>query len=75
MGILVTGGTGLLGREVVERLKRDGHAVRGMSRRPQPSPGWVVADLRSGQGVREAAAGMDVIVHCATAFGRGCGGR
>jgi uncharacterized protein YbjT (DUF2867 family) len=69
--ILVTGGTGLLGRKVVERLKRAGNEVRGMSRRPQLSPDWVVADLRSGQGVREAAAGMDVIVHCATAFGRG----
>lgn len=69
--ILVTGGTGLLGRRVVERLARDGHDVRGLSRRPQASPGWVVADLKTGQGVREAVAGVDVIVHCATAFGRG----
>ncbi|WP_158848761.1 SDR family oxidoreductase [Saccharothrix deserti] len=70
--ILVTGGTGLLGRKVVERLVREGREVRVMSRGPRPSPDrdWAVADLKSGQGVREAVAGADVIVHCATAFGR-----
>lgn len=71
--ILVTGGTGLLGRKVVERLARGGHGPRITSRRPHPASDhdWVVADLKSGEGVREAADGTDVIVHCATAFSRG----
>lgn len=68
--IVVTGGTGLLGRQVVERLLTRGREVRVMSRTPRPVPGdrhdWVTADLATGQGVREALAGADVIVHCAT---------
>lgn len=73
--ILVTGGTGMLGRLVVERLLDAGREVRVMSRRPQPAHDsaryeWATADLRSGQGAGEAVAGATVIVHCATAFGR-----
>ncbi|MFD2077577.1 SDR family oxidoreductase [Actinopolymorpha cephalotaxi] len=73
--ILVTGGTGLLGRQVVRRLLDAGAQVRVMSRRARPagdhSPyAWATADLRSGAGVAEAVAGVDAVVHCATAFGR-----
>lgn len=73
--ILVTGGTGLLGRQVVGRLVDAGAQVRVMSRRARPagdsSPyAWATADLRSGAGVTEAVAGVDAVVHCATAFGR-----
>jgi uncharacterized protein YbjT (DUF2867 family) len=74
--ILVTGGTGLLGRLVAARLVDAGRAVRVTSRRPRPAHDrvryeWAIADLRSGQGAGEAVAGVRVIVHCATAFGRG----
>lgn len=34
MRIVVAGGTGFLGRPLVERLERDGHEVRVLSRRP-----------------------------------------
>ncbi|MGN9777670.1 SDR family oxidoreductase [Micromonospora sp. H33] len=73
--ILVTGGTGLLGRLVVKRLLDAGAKVRVMSRRPRPAGdrapyAWATADLRSGSGVREATVGVGSIVHCATAFGR-----
>jgi uncharacterized protein YbjT (DUF2867 family) len=73
---LVTGGTGALGRVVVGRLLDAGRGVRVMSRRPRPVEnngryGWATADLRFGNGVEEAVAEVDVIVHCATAFGRG----
>jgi uncharacterized protein YbjT (DUF2867 family) len=74
--ILVTGGTGLLGRLVVERLHHEAGEVRVMSRKARTGSGnsrytWATADLRSGHGVHDAAAGVDVIVHCATAYGRG----
>ncbi|CAL9564658.1 hypothetical protein SUDANB95_04666 [Actinosynnema sp. ALI-1.44] len=64
--IAVTGGQGLLGKLVVERLA--GHDVRVVSRRS--GPGLVSADLRTGRGVAEAVAGVDVVVHCATGMNR-----
>lgn len=74
--ILVTGGTGLLGRLVVTRLCDKATEVRIMSRKAQAGSGngrytWATADLRRNRGVAEAVADTDVIVHCATAYGRG----
>ena len=78
--ILVTGGTGTLGREVVRCLLDEGREVRVMSRRPRPAsasgpgsrPGtqWAAADLLSGDGVADAVTGVDAIVHCATTLGQ-----
>lgn len=67
--ILVTGGTGVLGREVVARLAANGHTVRIMSRsasRLQPgSPmEWAQADFATGQGLIEAVRHVDIIVNC-----------
>jgi uncharacterized protein YbjT (DUF2867 family) len=65
--ILVTGGTGTLGRLVVPRLRDAGHAVRVLSRRDRgPSPGVepVTGDLTSGNGLDAAVDGIDTIVHC-----------
>jgi uncharacterized protein YbjT (DUF2867 family) len=71
--ILVTGGTGTLGRPLVELLTSRGAAVRVLSRRPPPTPAppyeWCTGDLRRGQGIEAAVAGATTIVHCAT--GRG----
>ncbi|MFI5590963.1 SDR family oxidoreductase [Amycolatopsis sp. NPDC051758] len=66
MRILVTGGTGQLGRVVVERLRTAGEDVRVLSRRS--APGVVPGDLRTGRGIDSAVAGVDVVVHCATDF-------
>ncbi|MFD5058205.1 SDR family oxidoreductase [Streptomyces sp. NPDC058394] len=60
--ILVTGGTGTLGREVTDRLRTEGHEVRVLSRRSQP----YAVDLRDGTGLGAAVDGVDTIVHCAT---------
>ncbi|MEU5593885.1 NAD(P)H-binding protein [Streptomyces sp. NPDC020298] len=61
--ILVTGGTGTLGRLVTERLRADGHEVRVLSRRAQP----YAVDLRAGgPGLDAAVAGVDTVVHCAS---------
>lgn len=64
--VLVTGGTGVLGRELVRRL-RDRADVRVLTRRPPSGPGFVQGDLETGEGVAAAVAGVDVIAHCASA--------
>lgn len=66
--VLVTGGTGGLGRRVVARLGAAGREVRVLSRRPHPSQSgieYVVGDLVNNQGVEAAVAGASVVVHCA----------
>ncbi|MFJ3305479.1 SDR family oxidoreductase [Streptomyces sp. NPDC086549] len=61
--ILVTGGTGTLGRLVVERLRTDGHEVRVLSRHARSH----AVDLRAGgAGLDAAVAGVDTVVHCAS---------
>lgn len=66
--ILVTGGTGTLGRPTVTQLGAAGHQVRVLSRRPGPDR--VVADLTSGAGLDAAVDGAEVVVHLATSQGR-----
>jgi uncharacterized protein YbjT (DUF2867 family) len=65
--IVVTGGTGTLGRLVVTRLQDAGQAVRVLSRHAGDLEGveYVVADLDTGEGVEPGLAGASVIVHCA----------
>jgi uncharacterized protein YbjT (DUF2867 family) len=67
--ILITGGRGILGREIVARLKNTEHRVRVMSRRaaqPDTQVEWAQADFESGSGVPEALQAVDIIVHCAS---------
>lgn len=70
--ILVTGGTGTLGRAVVRRARDAGLDVRIASRRPKPArqpggaPGWSTVDYRTGAGLAAALADVATIVHCAT---------
>lgn len=64
MKVLVTGASGNLGSVVLPRLINDGHDVVGMSRRSRP--GWVTADLATGEGLAEAVRGVDSIVHLAS---------
>ncbi|MGP6173626.1 SDR family oxidoreductase [Corynebacterium sp. A21] len=70
--ILVTGGTGTLGRAVVEQLNAGPHDVRVLSRHPGPaSEIRVVGDLLTGAGLADAVNGVSTIVHCATTNGKG----
>ena len=66
--ILVTGGTGTLGRLLVPRLRDAGHRVRVLSRHGDGTEDGVTylkGDLASGEGIAAAVAGVDVVVHCA----------
>jgi uncharacterized protein YbjT (DUF2867 family) len=67
MHILVTGGTGALGRPVVARLLESGHKVRILSRRAAPGDDWVQGDLATGAGLVQAVTGIDAIVHAGSA--------
>ncbi len=67
MNILVTGGTGTLGRHVVTRLRQSGHRARILSRQPRGHIDAVHGDIRTGEGVARALAGMEVVVHAASA--------
>lgn len=62
--ILVTGGTGVLGRRVVHRLHSAGIATRVLSHSNKPRT--VSGDLRSGVGLEPAVRGIDTVIHCAT---------
>ncbi|HEY6411311.1 MAG TPA: NAD(P)H-binding protein [Ktedonobacteraceae bacterium] len=68
--VLVTGGTGRLGREVVACLLAREHSARVLSHRAHAVvPRGVElfqGDMATGAGLREAVAGVDAIIHCAS---------
>jgi len=66
--ILVTGGTGTLGRPVAQRLRDVGASVTVLSRHPRETAEGVrytAGDLSTGEGIEAAVRGAEVIVHCA----------
>jgi uncharacterized protein YbjT (DUF2867 family) len=66
--ILVTGGTGTLGRLVVPRLRDAGRNVRVLSRRSREGEEgvrFVTGDLATGEGLEAAVDGVETIVHLA----------
>src|SRR5919107_851404 len=66
--ILVTGGTGTLGRHVVRRLRDAGNNVRVLSRRSHEAEDgiqFMSGDLATGEGIEAAVDGIETIVHLA----------
>jgi uncharacterized protein YbjT (DUF2867 family) len=57
--VLVTGGSGDLGRRVVRELTARGHSAVAESRRTG-------VDLATGEGLDQAVEGIDAVVHCAS---------
>ncbi|WP_328666183.1 SDR family oxidoreductase [Streptomyces sp. NBC_00322] len=67
--LLVTGGTGTLGRLVVGRLRAADCDVRVLSRRSRASGAgveYVTGDLAKDEGIASAVKGASVIVHLAS---------
>jgi uncharacterized protein YbjT (DUF2867 family) len=66
--VLVTGGTGALGRQVVPLLAQHGAEVCILSRRPRQVDGveTIQGNMITGAGLAEAVRGVDVVVHCAS---------
>ncbi|WP_033213621.1 SDR family oxidoreductase [Kitasatospora phosalacinea] len=79
--LLVTGATGVLGREVLRHARTTGRPVRALTRRTA-HPGhptdtgtgtgtnsdtdWYTGDLTAGTGLDAAFAGVDAVIHCAS---------
>jgi uncharacterized protein YbjT (DUF2867 family) len=71
MKILLTGGTGGLGRELVRAAETAGYTVRVASRGAAPADlpagrEWARMDVESGAGVREALVGANAVIHAAS---------
>ena len=71
MTLLITGGTGTLGRALVDAATAAGLAVRVASRRSGPRDAsttaeWAQMDLESGVGVASGLAGVDTVIHAAS---------
>jgi 2-alkyl-3-oxoalkanoate reductase len=72
--VLVTGGTGFLGRRLVERLLGEGRRVTVLGRTPAPEleargARFVRASLDDAAAVRGACAGIDSVFHVAAKVG------
>jgi len=66
--ILVTGGTGHLGRDLLKQLRTQHRAVRALARRPGAEAGveWAQGDLATGDGIKPALKDVDTVIHAAT---------
>jgi uncharacterized protein YbjT (DUF2867 family) len=66
--VLVTGGTGHLGRDLVRSLVAKGRTVRVLATRPggEMDVQWVKGDLATGEGVEESLSGVESVIHAAT---------
>lgn len=69
--IFLTGGSGHLGRPVLDELVRRGHAVTALARGPRPLPGARVirGDLARPHDFLHAAASSEAVVHLASPRG------
>jgi len=77
--VIVFGGTGFLGRRVVDRLTQEGTTVRVAARHPQrvgagaipAGPGRIIpvsADVRDEASVASAIAGAEAVVNVVSAY-------
>ena len=72
--VLVTGGTGFLGRRIVERLLGEGRRVTVLARQPAPDlekrgVHFIAASLDDADAVRAACTGIETVFHTAAKVG------
>lgn len=78
MNILITGGSGFIGRHVARKALQNGHTIRVLTRQPTKSflgsNEWghqvelIQQDLQQASGLKNALQGIDAVIHCAAAM-------
>lgn len=73
--ILITGGSGTLGRKLLHPLLKTGNTVRISSRGPRKATipaevEWAQASLETGEGLTQALQGIGTIIHAASGLGK-----
>ncbi|WP_264572323.1 MULTISPECIES: NAD-dependent epimerase/dehydratase family protein [unclassified Sphingobium] len=66
--LALTGATGFVGKATVERALAAGHAVRALTRRPQPpreGVSWIAGSLEDAVALDALVAGADAVIHIA----------
>jgi NADH dehydrogenase len=69
MKVLLTGGTGFVGRHMISRLLAEGHTVRVLVRDPakagpqKAGMEWIAGDVVGGSGLKEGCEGCEAVVH------------
>jgi len=66
--LAITGGTGFVGRTLIELAVREGHEVRALTRRPQPDMArvtWVSGALDTPIALTSLIRGADAVIHVA----------
>ncbi len=66
--LAITGGTGFVGKRLIDRALADGHHVRALTRRPQPARAgvtWIAGALDDPDGLAALVAGVDAVIHVA----------
>ena len=66
--LAVTGGTGFVGRHLIDAALSQGHLVRALTRAPRPPRDgvhWIYGSLEKTQALQQLVAGADAVVHVA----------
>lgn len=67
--VAVTGGTGFIGRHIIDDLLSRGFTVRALTRTPHHDERnnlvWVLGSLEESESLAQLVAGVDHVVHCA----------
>lgn len=68
MILAITGGTGFVGKRLIDRALGLGHRVRALTRRPQAAREgieWIAGALDTPDALRDLATGADAVIHVA----------
>jgi nucleoside-diphosphate-sugar epimerase len=69
--LAVTGGTGFVGQHLIRVALEQGHRVRALARRPQPTQAgvdWIAGSLESHESLTKITMGADAVIHVAGAI-------